>query len=314
MDPILTLNGSANPSHFLLPIYFAFSFFLARFVLDRFIFRKLAIWLMYSKAKAISSRIDEATIVKCSESMWKLTYYATVEICVLKITYNEPWFRDTKEYFRGWPNQELGFPIMLFYMCQCGFYIYSIAALLIWETRRKDFSVMMSHHVITVILIGYSYSTSFFRIGTIICAVHDASDVFLEAAKVFKYSGKELRASILFGLFAISWVILRLVFFPFWIIKATRFVLVVDDLISLILAPFFLSTIRMVFLSYELVEFLDLSLAYDKLLYYVFNTMLLMLLVFHIYWWILIYSMIMRQLRNRGRVGEDIRSDSEDDE
>jgi hypothetical protein len=64
----------------------------------------------------------------------------------------------------------------------------------------------------------------------------------------------------------------------------------------------------MVFLSYELVEFLDLSLAYDKLLYYVFNTMLLMLLVFHIYWWILIYSMIMRQLRNRGRVGEDIRS------
>jgi ceramide synthetase len=56
------------------------------------------------------------------------------------------------------------------------------------------------------------------------------------------------------------------------------------------------------------VKFLDLSLAYDKLVYYVFNTMLLMLLVFHIYWWILIYSMIMRQLRNRGRVGEDIRS------
>lgn len=49
------------------------------------------------------------------------------------------------------------FPVMLFYMCQCGFYIYSIAALLMWETRRKDFSVMMSHHVITVILIGYSY-------------------------------------------------------------------------------------------------------------------------------------------------------------
>jgi ceramide synthetase len=64
--------------------------------------------LLYSKAKAISSRIDEATIVKCSESMWKLTYYATVEICVLKITCNEPWFRDTKEYFRGWPHQELG--------------------------------------------------------------------------------------------------------------------------------------------------------------------------------------------------------------
>ncbi|PPD66931.1 hypothetical protein GOBAR_DD36185 [Gossypium barbadense] len=34
-------------------------------------------------------------------------------------------------------------------MCQCGFYIYSIAALLTWETRRKDFAVMMSHHTPT---------------------------------------------------------------------------------------------------------------------------------------------------------------------
>ncbi|KAH8498467.1 hypothetical protein Peur_073646 [Populus x canadensis] len=287
MDSILSHNGSANPSHFLLSICFAFSFFPARFLLDRFLFRRLAIWLLHSQARAIPSRIDEATIVKCLESMWKLTYYATVEICALKITCNEPWFRDTKEYFRGWPHQELRFPVTVFYMCECGFYIYSIAALLMWETRRKDFAVMMSHHVITVILIGYSYITRFFRIGMIILALHDASDVFLEAAKVFKYSGKELRASVFFGLFAISWLVLRLIFFPFWVIRAT---------------------------SYDLVKFLDLSLARDKLVYYVFNTMLLMLLVFHIYWWILIYSMIMRQLRNRGRVGEDIRSDSEDDE
>ena len=71
---------------------------------------------------------------------------------------------------------------------------------------------------------------------------------------------------------------------------------------------FFSSTIWLAFLSYDLVGFLDLSLAHDKLVYYVFNTMLLMLLVFHIYWWVLIYSMIMKQMRNRGRVGEDIRS------
>jgi len=44
------------------------------------------------------------------------------------------------------------------------------------------------------------------------------------------------------------------------------------------------------------------------MIYYFFNTMLLTLLVFHIYWWILICSMIMKQLRNSGQVGEDIRS------
>uniref|UniRef100_A0A803M642 TLC domain-containing protein n=1 Tax=Chenopodium quinoa TaxID=63459 RepID=A0A803M642_CHEQI len=114
-----------------------------------------------------------------------------------------------------------GISLKLFYMCQCGFYIYSIAALLTWETRRKDFAVMMSHHIITVLLISCSYMTSFFRIGSIVLALHDASDVFMEAAKISKYSDKELAASVFFGLFALSWLMLRLIFFPFWAIRAT---------------------------------------------------------------------------------------------
>lgn len=54
----------------------------------------------------------------------------------------------------------------------------------------------------------------------------------MEAAKVFKYSEKELGASVCFGFFAISWLILRLIFFPFWVINATRFALMVNDFIS----------------------------------------------------------------------------------
>ncbi|KAI4375725.1 hypothetical protein MLD38_013557 [Melastoma candidum] len=150
-----------------------------------------------------------------------------------------------REGLRGWPSQELKLPIRLISMCQCGFYIYSIVAFLTWETRRKDFSVMMSHHVITVFLIGCSYYTRFFRIGSVILALHDASDVFLEAAKVFKYSGNEVGASVLFGLFAISWVILRLVFFPFWVIRAS---------------------------SYHFIEHVPLTESYNVLRYYLFNT------------------------------------------
>ncbi|PNX82269.1 LAG1 longevity assurance 2-like protein, partial [Trifolium pratense] len=104
----------------------------------------------------------EVKIGKCTESMWKLTYYATVEAFILKFTYQEPWFTNSKLYFKDWPNQELKSPVMIYYMCQCGFYIYSIAAILGWETRRKDFAVMFSHHVITVILIGTSYLTRYY--------------------------------------------------------------------------------------------------------------------------------------------------------
>ncbi|CAO2813189.1 unnamed protein product [Amaranthus hypochondriacus] len=289
MEYFLKPSGAPEASHFLIAIYFSVLFVGARFIFDKFIFRRLALWLLRNGRPA-SLKFDDATrakIIKCSESLWKLTYYAIVEASILRISYSEPWFRDTQDYFKGWPDQELKFPLKLYYMCQCGFYLYSIAALVTWETRRKDFSVMMSHHVITVLLIGISYITRFFRIGSIILALHDASDVFMEAAKVFKYSNKELAASVFFGFFALSWLLLRLIFYPFWVISAS---------------------------SYDLQFCLKLSDPYHRALYYVFNTMLIMLLVFHVYWWILICSMIMRQLKNKGKVGEDIRSDSEDDD
>lgn len=74
----------------------------------------------------------------------------------------------------------------------------------------------------TVIQKQAIYFCRFFRIGTIILALHDTSDVFMESAKLFKYSGMEMAASFFFGLFAVSWFLLRLIYFPFWIIKSSR--------------------------------------------------------------------------------------------
>ncbi|XP_020103535.1 ASC1-like protein 3 [Ananas comosus] len=282
-----TVAGGPELRHFSWAVFFAVAFFCARFILDRLIYQPLATRMLSTKgALMMNEEARLAKIVKFSESMWKLTYYASVQVWVLSIITQEPWSLDTKEYFKGWPNQELKSLLMLFYMCQCGFYVYSIGALVAWETRRKDFSVMMSHHIITSFLIGYSYLTRFFRIGTIILALHDTSDVFLEAAKLFKYSEKEIAASLCFGLFALSWLLLRLVYFPFWIIRTSCY------------------------LSIEALMILE---NFPTSLYYIFNTMLLTLLVFHIYWWKLICAMIMRQLNNRGQVGEDVRSDSEDE-
>lgn len=64
---------------------------------------------MLTKGRAPSRITKEmqVKIGKCSESMWKLTYYAAVEAFVLKITYHEPWFTNTKLYFNDWPNHEL---------------------------------------------------------------------------------------------------------------------------------------------------------------------------------------------------------------
>ncbi|KAI4318396.1 hypothetical protein MLD38_032106 [Melastoma candidum] len=277
---------------FVVAISFAVCFIAAHWFLDKLLFRRIAIWVLgcgHGRSRVplkVANRF-RAKIRKFSESLWKFTYYAAVEMCILWVIYHKPWLTNVKECFRGWPNQELELSLLLFNMCQCGFYLYSIVSLVTWETRRKDFAVMMCHHVITVILIGYSYLAGFFRLASITLALHDASDIFMEVAKLFKYSGVEIGASVFFGLFAISWVILRLIIFPFWIIRGT---------------------------SYDILEVLPMSEAYGFYTYYIFNTLLITLLVFHIYWWILIYRMIEKQLYNKGKVGEDIRSDSEEDD
>nr|DAD35162.1 TPA_asm: hypothetical protein HUJ06_005802 [Nelumbo nucifera] len=109
-------------------------------------------------------------------------------------------------------------------MYAAGFYTYSIFALIFWETRRSDFGVSMAHHVTSVILIVLSYILSFARVGSVVLALHDASDVFLEVGKMSKYSGWERIASISFIIFVLQWIILRLIYYPFWILRSTRLV------------------------------------------------------------------------------------------
>lgn len=67
-------------------------------------------------------------------------------------------------------------------------------------------------------------SCRFARVGSIVLALHDASDVFLEVGKMSKYSGAERIASFSFILFVLSWILLRLMYYPFCVLWSTRFV------------------------------------------------------------------------------------------
>lgn len=62
--------------------------------------------------------------------------------------------------------------------------------------------------------------------------------------------------------------------------------------------------------SVEVIKYVDLSQVYVSFQYYIFNTLLITLLVIHLYWWVLILRMLVKQFKNRGKVGDDVRSGS----
>ncbi|CAH9110686.1 unnamed protein product [Cuscuta epithymum] len=279
----------------LLPLFVLF-FPTIRFLLDRFLFESIARRFIFSKGQqVVENETDERRkkIKKFKESAWKFLYYLSAEVFAVAVTYNEPWFTKTKCFWVGpgdqvWPDQKYKSKLKALYMYAGGFYTYSIFALIFWETRRSDFGVSMSHHIATAVLIVLSYIFRFARVGSVVLAIHDGSDILLEIAKMSKYSGAEALASFSFVLFVLSWVLLRLIYFPFWILWST---------------------------SYEVVQTLDK----DKhkvegpIYYYIFNSLLFCLLVLHIYWWVLMYRMLVKQIQSRGQLSDDVRSDSEEE-
>lgn len=62
--------------------------------------------------------------------------------------------------------------------------------------------------------------------------------------------------------------------------------------------------------SYEVILALDKNKhsIEGPIYYYVFNTLLYCLLVFHIFWWVLIYRMLVKQIQARGQLSDDVRS------
>ncbi|KAH8942074.1 hypothetical protein BDL97_14G079200 [Sphagnum fallax] len=281
----------------LIPV-FAVLFPTARFFLDKFIFEPVGRSCIngqdgnVKKGAFKSHHGAQVRLTKFKESAWKCVYYFSAEVFALAITYNEPWFTDSKHFWLGpgeqrWPNQMTRLKLKVLYGFAGGFYTYSIFALMFWETRRADFGVSMSHHIAAVFLVIFSYLARFARVGSVVLAIHDASDVFLEIGKLTKYYGLEIVPSIAFVIFAISWVVFRLIYFPFHVIWST---------------------------SYEVLQLLNRSYKQGPVLYYIFNTLLISLFVLHIYWWVLIFRMIVKQVEARGRISDDVRSDSDSDD
>ena len=125
---------------------------------------------------------------------------------------------------------EIPVDIKWLYLIECGFNLHSIYATLFLDTIKKDLHVMLVHHLITVLLLFVSYSTRYFKIGLLVLFFHDICDIWLEVTRFNHHikfrNGKshlinDLIANVGFVLFALSWLVFRLYFFPLKVLYST---------------------------------------------------------------------------------------------
>ncbi|XP_068601687.1 ceramide synthase 5-like [Brachionichthys hirsutus] len=211
------------------------------------------------------------------ESMWRFTFYLGIFIYGLRHLWVSPWMWDLRKCWYNYPHQPLSSTQYVYYVSELAFY-WSLMFSQFIDIRRKDFMIMLVHHLATILLITFSYANNMVRAGSLVICVHDASDIFLEAAKLANYAKYQRLCDGLFVAFSMSFFIARLVIYPFWIVYSVLFE------------------------SWEIMG--------PYRAWWLLNGLLLLLQVLHIIWFYLIACIAIKAIF-KGKVSKDDRSDIE---
>ncbi|KAH8849977.1 Ceramide synthase 1 [Schistosoma japonicum] len=242
--------------------------------------------------------VTPETANKLVESCWKGFWFLIMWLFSLKVVilsgrtdfqYPLRAFRDIK-FEVGFFDIPTPPDYYWLYTLQLGFYLHSLWSVFFMDAWRKDSSVLVLHHCLSLILLESSLLLRLHRMGVLVLFLHDICDVFLEVGKVNVYlrirHGKTYPihmtiANMFFVLFTISWVFLRLYLYPLKVLHATSW----GVYISLV--------------GRESRGFLF------------FNSMLWGLFLMHIYWFMFIIRMAIRLLTSPLEACEDIREDKD---
>jgi hypothetical protein len=145
-------------------------FFISRFILNQFIYRPIQVFFEIKKKSFI-------------ENIWYSTYYTFIGFLSFFVLYSKDWFWNTSIVYVGVPDLEVVNSMRFLFLFQLGFYIHLLISILIVDEKLEDFSQMLIHHCISILLISLSYFCFFHKIGIIVLFIHDIVDIFLYSAK-----------------------------------------------------------------------------------------------------------------------------------
>lgn len=161
-------------------------------------------------------------------------------------------------------TQSVDSDIWSYYMLSMSFY-WALTVSQFFDIKRKDFWQMFIHHLVTLLLLSLSWVCNLHRVGSLVLVVHDCADIFLEAAKITKYANYQKLCDCIFAFFTLIWIVTRLGFYPRIIYSS----------------------------SVEAPRILPMFPAY-----YIFNSLLILLLLLHVAWTYLILKIAHSSLKS----------------
>jgi len=90
--------------------------------------------------------------------------------------YNSDFWLNLDKLWVNWPDRELDGLFKWYYLVQFAFWLQQIVVVNI-EARRKDHWQMMSHHIVTCLLMFESYAYHMTKAGLVVLCLMDFVDI-----------------------------------------------------------------------------------------------------------------------------------------
>ncbi|XP_037786070.1 ceramide synthase 6-like isoform X1 [Penaeus monodon] len=235
--------------------------------------RKVERWL---RQRVVSARSTD--VEKFNDCAWQALYYSLYCVMGFVVLWDKAWLWDIKHCWYDYPEQSVDNDIWWYYMTALGFY-WCMTLTHFIQHQRKDSLQMFIHHVLTIMLIVFSWTVNFVRLGSLVLIVHECADIPMLFAKMSKLFGRRDLMDKFFVVFVLLWLSTRTGLFPLWILNNSLFE-------------------AHVILDVELIP-----------VYYIFNGMMLTLFLIHVVWTYLILRILVTKLLDHKL--EDLRSSSD---
>lgn len=273
LDSIVQMRKSGNP-HYLWPDYSD---------LKLSLYVAVAVYLLWGSVQKPLQRTMETIVLpkyvgvdrlerakRAAENVFKGSYYLFIVIFGYIAAKDAPFLPVTlggrgsmDAVFDDFPYQPYHtFPLVRTYLLiQLGYHLFSFTEHMM-SKPKNNFMEMLLHHCMTLLLIALAYFMNYVTVSHLVLFLHDISDLFLDWARATADTQLQALTRTMSVFVVLSWVYTRLYLFPFYLIDVAYWRNKVP---------------------YEDVYGKDLL-----------GAMLHVLLVLHIYWFILIVKMAYR--------------------
>jgi acyl-CoA-dependent ceramide synthase len=112
------------------------------------------------------------------EQTYTALYFSLTSISGILIMSRTPvWYFHISGMYEGFPHRTMTGDFKFYYLFQAAYWMQQAIVIgLKLEKPRKDYSQLVEHHIVTLLLIGLSYRFHFTYMGLAVFITHDLAD------------------------------------------------------------------------------------------------------------------------------------------